>query len=176
MLNVANNVEVFFTRRRLFAASKAGVRQGKRILAVGWSTEEMENTLVAASKEVVPILEENQRKLWLYGDRFYWADSDLSKEDIYALIRAKERRTEKALANAHLQMQVEESGKRSRAVIPREVREAVFIRDEGKCVDCGSRFEIQYDHILPFSRGGSNSESNICLRCGDCNRRKSDSL
>lgn len=136
----------------------------------------MERTLERQKEQPTPILSEGRKKLWAFHDRFYWDDEELEQADIYALIFARERRKGRQLEAAYLQMQVEESGTRSRVAIPREVRKAVFERDEGKCVECGSSFDIQYDHILPFSRGGANSVENLCLRCGECNRRKSDSL
>jgi 5-methylcytosine-specific restriction endonuclease McrA len=39
-------------------------------------------------------------------------------------------------------------------------------------VDCGSRERLEYDHIIPVSRGGSNTVRNIELRCERCNRSK----
>ncbi len=52
------------------------------------------------------------------------------------------------------------------------VRREVFHRDGGECVECGSSKDIQYDHIIPFSRGGSDTAENIQLLCKDCNKKK----
>jgi hypothetical protein len=59
-----------------------------------------------------------------------------------------------------------------REAIPEGVRHEVWRRDQGRCVDCGSRERLEYDHIIPISRGGSNTARNIELRCEACNRRK----
>jgi len=66
--------------------------------------------------------------------------------------------------------------KRRRTRIPREVRRIVFERDGGCCQECGSDFDIQYDHIIPFSRGGSNTVENIEILCAPCNIAKSDTI
>jgi hypothetical protein len=63
-----------------------------------------------------------------------------------------------------------------RPAIPEEVRIAVWRRDEGKCVKCGSREKLEYDHIIPISKGGSNTVRNIELLCEKCNREKSDNI
>lgn len=57
-----------------------------------------------------------------------------------------------------------------------EVRRAVWIRDQGRCARCGSRERLEFDHIIPVSRGGGNTERNIELLCEVCNRAKSDSI
>lgn len=53
------------------------------------------------------------------------------------------------------------------------VKEEVFERGGGQCVKCGSTRDLQYDHVIPHSRGGSNAAANIQILCGDCNRAKS---
>lgn len=66
--------------------------------------------------------------------------------------------------------------RQERAAIPSEVRREVWRRDEGKCMKCGSRVNLEYDHIVPVSKGGSNTARNIELLCQDCNRTKSASI
>ena len=64
----------------------------------------------------------------------------------------------------------------ARQPIPSAVRREVWRRDEGKCQRCGSREKLEYDHIVPVSRGGSNTARNIELLCESCNRTKSASI
>ena len=63
-----------------------------------------------------------------------------------------------------------------RDAIPESVRIAVWRRDEGKCAKCGSRKNLEYDHIIPVSEGGSNTVRNIELLCEECNRKKRDNI
>jgi len=70
--------------------------------------------------------------------------------------------------------QEEKQGKR--LAVPEEVRIAVWRRDNGVCVKCGSRENLEYDHIIPLSKGGSNTVRNIELLCEKCNREKSDNI
>jgi 5-methylcytosine-specific restriction endonuclease McrA len=59
-----------------------------------------------------------------------------------------------------------------REPIPERVRHEVWRRDQGTCVDCGSRDRLEFDHIIPVSRGGANTARNLELRCERCNGRK----
>lgn len=54
-------------------------------------------------------------------------------------------------------------------------KKIVFTRDGGVCQCCGSSVSLEYDHITPFSCGGSSDASNIQLLCMKCNRSKSNS-
>lgn len=63
-----------------------------------------------------------------------------------------------------------------RPAIPERVRAEVWRRDQGRCVDCGSRVRLEFDHIIPLSKGGSNTARNLELRCEACNRRKGASI
>jgi hypothetical protein len=59
--------------------------------------------------------------------------------------------------------------------IPQRAKIAVAARDGAKCRRCGSTYDLQYDHIIPYSRGGSSTDvNNIQLLCGRCNRLKSN--
>jgi len=59
-----------------------------------------------------------------------------------------------------------------REAIPEDVRHAVWRRDQGRCVKCDSQEDLEFDHIIPVSRGGSNTERNLQLLCERCNRVK----
>lgn len=54
-------------------------------------------------------------------------------------------------------------------------KKIVYTKDGGVCQCCGSSQSLEYDHITPFSCGGSNDASNIQLLCMSCNRSKSNS-
>ncbi len=63
-----------------------------------------------------------------------------------------------------------------REAIPEAVRHAVWRRDEGRCAICGSRERLEFDHIVPVSKGGSSTERNVQLLCEHCNRKKAASV
>lgn len=62
-------------------------------------------------------------------------------------------------------------------LIPSEVKKEVWKRDSGKCILCGSRKNLHFDHDLPFSKGGTSlTIKNIRLLCAKCNLSKSDKI
>lgn len=63
--------------------------------------------------------------------------------------------------------------------IPFKTKMRIVRRDNYTCQHCGKHLmdnEVEFDHIIPFSKGGSSEESNLRLTCFDCNRDKSDSV
>lgn len=63
-----------------------------------------------------------------------------------------------------------------REQIPESIRLFVWQRDQGKCAKCGSNEKLEFDHIIPIIKGGSNTERNIQLLCESCNRSKGTSI
>ena len=59
--------------------------------------------------------------------------------------------------------------------ISETTKKIVYTRDGGICQCCGSSTSLEYDHITPFSCGGTSAVSNIQLLCLKCNRSKSNS-
>ena len=54
-------------------------------------------------------------------------------------------------------------------------RHNVWLRDQGICQYCGerlSRTEYTYDHVIPQSRGGKTTWTNIVCACMRCNHKK----
>jgi len=63
--------------------------------------------------------------------------------------------------------------------LPKQVirfnRRNIFARDSNRCQYCGRRFatsELSLDHVMPRSRGGETSWTNIVCSCVKCNVRK----
>ena len=65
---------------------------------------------------------------------------------------------------------------RDRLPIPDDAKLFVWQRDNGRCVICGSQEKLEYDHIIPISKGGSNTARNIQLLCEKHNRSKGADL
>jgi Holliday junction DNA helicase RuvB len=97
---------------------------------------------------------------------------------VYAKIKKSSQRITAEIATEALKLLESnerlEDAKQARQGIPSEVRREVWRRDGGRCVKCGNRERLEYDHIIPVIRGGSNTARNIELLCETCNRAKSD--
>ena len=56
------------------------------------------------------------------------------------------------------------------------LRAQVFSRDKNTCVYCGMGENLECDHIVPVSRGGSNELDNLATACERCNQSKGQKL
>lgn len=62
-------------------------------------------------------------------------------------------------------------------VIPTAIKLEVWKRDGAKCVKCGATNELHFDHIIPYSLGGTSLRAeNIQLLCARHNLAKRDRL
>lgn len=51
------------------------------------------------------------------------------------------------------------------------VKREVYNRDK-RCVKCGGKFNLQFDHKHPYALGGKSTPENIRLLCFNCNQRE----
>ena len=143
--------------------------------AASWRRRAFREMHAAQDERPVALAERDGRRYWAFERRVYWEDAGLRGEDVLALVRERERRERRALERAHAALAGERAQPR-RQPIAREVRLAVFERDGGRCVECGGNFDLQYDHVIPFSLGGATTVANLQLLCADCNRSKGPTL
>jgi HNH endonuclease len=61
-----------------------------------------------------------------------------------------------------------------RAPIAEPIRRGVWRRDGGCCQWCGYAYDLQIDHIVPWSNGGSDRSDNLRLLCASCNEARSN--
>lgn len=96
----------------------------------------------------------------------------MSRSQQMELIAACEHRIED-----HLAAHGDQFGNRSDDPVPGSVRYEVLRRAGGRCELCGvSHEEVQLDvdHIVPRSMGGSNDDSNLQVLCRTCNAQKNN--
>ncbi len=62
-------------------------------------------------------------------------------------------------------------------IIPTNIKIEVWKRDKGRCVKCQSADNLHFDHILPYSRGGTSLKAeNIQILCARHNLQKRDKI
>lgn len=125
------------------------------------------------SKNLLKELQEANTQL-----RYERNKEQIEKDKVKAkLLEKKKKREIEKLALQELIDEGElfpESNKRP--PIPKDVVDAVWNRDGGKCVYCGSNENLHLDHIIPFSKGGDTSIENLQLLCQKCNLEKSNKI
>src|SRR6266508_6523571 len=117
--------------------------------------------------ERVKVYEKIQREVWSDKGFFQRVDAEV--------IERKGRRVfDFFLKPVQERVVLADSELPANRLIPTEVKVAVWKRDHGKCVLCGSQENLHYDHELPYSKGGSSiTVANVRLLCATHNLKKS---
>lgn len=55
-------------------------------------------------------------------------------------------------------------------------RQRIYERDGHRCVECGTSERLTLDHIIPRSKGGTDSDDNLQTMCEPCNWAKADRM
>jgi hypothetical protein len=120
--------------------------------------------------------------VWVFRDYLYllegaeYESEDVKKLHVKHFAFRKEKQFLKLMKEVERFERFEKISPVYREQIPEEVRMYVWRRDNGRCVNCNSDKDIEFDHIIPASEGGSNTERNIQLLCAKCNKEKSNKI
>lgn len=53
-----------------------------------------------------------------------------------------------------------------------EKRERILKRDKGRCVNCGSTEDLEIDHKIAVTLGGTDEDDNLVTLCKSCHQMK----
>ena len=123
--------------------------------------------------DIVQVYEKIKPGIWSDNGYFHlidsWVKSDGERNVFKFKLVAIENVEDESQAEDFRDREV----KRNR-IIPSSVKREVWKRDKGKCVKCKAKDELHFDHILPFSKGGTSLKvENVQLLCARHNLEKS---
>ena len=125
------------------------------------------------SPERVRVYEKIKQGIWSYNGVFHLVDSWLESSDGRKVFKFKLVAVE---GEEDFSVPVPPKPK-PRRIIPTWVKLEVWKRDGGRCIKCGSEEDLHFDHIIPWSKGGSSSTpDNIQLLCGKHNIQKHNKI
>ncbi len=125
--------------------------------------------------ELVKVYEKLHTGMWVYNGIFELIDAWQEESNDRKVFKFKLHLTESSV-NENRRDKSETEFNHDR-IIPSQVKLAVWKRDKGKCVKCGSTDNLHFDHIIPFSKGGSSLvQENIQILCARHNIEKRDKI
>jgi len=123
--------------------------------------------------DIVKVYEKIKSGIWTDNGFFHlidsWTEHDGTRNVFKFRLEAIESVTDEKAPEALSEAIVERS-----RIIPTAVKLEVWARDRGRCVSCGAMNELHFDHIVPYSKGGTSLKAeNIQLLCARHNLSKS---
>ncbi len=123
--------------------------------------------------ELVRVYEKIKAGIWSYNGLFElvdaWRENDGKRQVFkFKLVAIDEIEPLESLAASAFV---------HRRIIPTPVKLEVWKRDGGKCVECGATTELHFDHVIPYSKGGTSiTADNVQLLCARHNLEKHDKI
>jgi len=112
--------------------------------------------------------------VWSFNGLFDLVDSWRESDGRRQVFKFKLVAIEDETTLGHAQPAWEEDRRR---IIPTAVKLEVWKRDGGKCTQCGATTELHFDHIIPYSKGGTSLKAdNVQLLCARHNLEKHDKI
>lgn len=114
----------------------------------------------------VHVYEKIQTSIWVYNGAFELIDAWTERRGGREVCKFKLRLVPEAADTTY---RVDENPR----LIPGDVKATVWKRDEGKCAMCGLSDNLHFDHVIPYSKGGTSLKAeNIQLLCARHNLSK----
>ncbi len=122
--------------------------------------------------EQVKVYEKLREGIWVFNGLFELVDAWQEQSGSRTVFKFKLNLVPEATEQEPVDTELAHS-----RFIPTGVKLEVWKRDKGQCVQCGSTTNLHYDHIIPFSKGGSSlTAANIQLLCAKHNLFKHDRI
>jgi hypothetical protein len=124
--------------------------------------------------EQVKVYEKIHAGIWSYNGVFQLVDSWLENTGKRKVFKFKLKAVSES---SPATVPASQSDNERRRIIPTPIKLEVWKRDGGKCVVCGATDELHFDHIIPFSKGGTSLKAdNVQLLCARHNLEKRDKI
>jgi hypothetical protein len=123
--------------------------------------------------ELVKVYEKIKSGIWVYNGLFSLIDSWQETSNDRRVFKFKLE-----LMDDHFVIiSADKADLEHNRIIPTSVKLVVWKRDKGRCVRCGSQDNLHFDHIIPYSKGGSSlMTENIQILCARHNISKKDRI
>ena len=123
--------------------------------------------------EIVKVYEKIKSGIWVYNGLFRLIDAWQEADNERKVFKFKLGLIEEPIVSNLKNLKTIEHNR----LIPTSVKLEVWKRDKGKCVQCGSQENLHFDHIIPYSKGGSSLVAeNIQILCARHNIAKKDRI
>ncbi len=122
--------------------------------------------------DIVQVYEKIRSGIWTDNGFFHLVDSWTERDTARSVFKFKLVAVDTVPDQSAFEDYPARVTERSR-IIPTDVKLQVWARDGGRCAVCGEGDELHFDHIVPFSKGGTSLKAeNVQLLCARHNLGK----
>ena len=125
-----------------------------------------------APAELVKVYEKIRAGIWVYNGIFKLIDAWQERSNARKVFKFKLAASDEVASQKINNKEIHQT-----RLIPTSVKLEVWKRDKGQCLLCKSKDNLHFDHIIPYSKGGSSLVTeNIQLLCARHNLGKRDRI